>query len=359
MSSDGEVASVLVVDDDPINRKILTRHLEQRGHRPLAAENGLEALEMLRAEPTDVVLLDILMPEMDGIEALGRIKADPALHHIPVIMISAVEDFENVVRCIEMGAEDYLPKPFDPVLLGARIDAGLRKKRVLELERERVRGVFARFVPETVVDQVLAQADEDLRLGGVRVTGTVMFTDLRGFTTFAERKPADTVIDVLNRYLTEISDAILDNGGTLVSYMGDGVMAVFGAPIETDDHADAALASTRAILETHMPRFNEWILAQGLADQPFKIGIGLNSGPLMSGNVGSARRMEYTAVGDTTNTASRIETLTKETTYPVLVADDTRALLTEPPADLVFVDEFDIRGKERRIKLWGLDGPTP
>ena len=181
---------------------------------------------------------------------------------------------------------------------------------------ERIRAVdlFARFVPENVVDELLASSD-GLRLGGVQREGTIMFTDLRGFTSFSEKLTPPQVIDVLNHYLSEMSDAILDNGGTLVAYMGDGIFAVFGAPLELPDHADRALRTAREMLEVRLPRFNEWIRSQGLGDG-FRMGIGLNSGHVMSGHVGSERRVEYAAVGDTTNTASRIESLTKGTPAP-------------------------------------------
>ena len=130
-------------------------------------------------------------------------------------------------------------------------------------ERQRVRDTFARFVPETVVTEVLDRADENLRLAGVRRDGTVLFSDLRGFTTFAETLPPDQVIDVLNHYLEEMSDAIMDHGGTLVSYMGDGIMAVFGAPIEQPDHADRAVAAAEEMLAVRLDRFNDWLALAG------------------------------------------------------------------------------------------------
>ena len=344
---------VLVVDDDRVNRMLLTRSLEREGHRVQCAENGVEALELLRDDPCDVVLLDIVMPELDGVSVLERIKGDPAMQDLPVIMISGVDETDSVVRCIEIGADDYLPKPFDPVLLRARISAGLTKKRLHEVERERLRGVFARFVPEHVVEDVLARTDEDLRLGGSRDRGTVMFTDLRGFTAFSESTPPQRVIELLNEYFGEMIDAIFDHGGTLVGYRGDGLLAVFGAPIPLDDHADRALAAAREMLDVRLPRFNRWLGERGLGEG-FAMGLGLNSGQFMSGNVGSTRQLEYTVHGDTVNTAARIEALTKVAQRPLLLAESTREALKEPPADLTYVDEFDVRGKETTIRLWTL-----
>ena len=162
-------ASVLVVDDDRINRMVLSRDLEREGHRVTAVEDGTRALEALRAEPFDVVLLDVVMPEMDGYETLARIERDEELRHLPVIMVSALEDIESVVRCIELGAADYLPKPFDPVLLRARINGCLTKKRLHDLEREYIEQVGyvvdaatavenGTFEPETL-DAVAARDD--------------------------------------------------------------------------------------------------------------------------------------------------------------------------------------------------------
>ncbi|HEY8502356.1 MAG TPA: adenylate/guanylate cyclase domain-containing protein [Solirubrobacterales bacterium] len=351
MSVDVPAGRVLVVDDDPLNRMLLTRSLEQEGHRVGSAASGQEALEILREKPFDVVLLDIVMPELDGVSVLERLKRDPVLQHVPVIMISAVDEIDIVVRCIEMGAEDYLPKPFNPVLLRARVNAALARKRLHEVERERVREVFSRFVPEHVVDDVLERTDEDLRLGGSRGVGTVMFTDIRGFTAFTERTQPDRVIDLLNEYFGEMIDAIFHHGGTLVGYLGDGLLAVFGAPIPLDDHADRALAAAREMLAVRLPRFNRRVRERTLGNG-FEMGIGLNSGLFMSGNIGSARRLEYSVYGDTVNTASRIEGMTKITRRSVLIADSTRQALLRPPSDLVHVGEFDVRGKQSSIRLW-------
>jgi adenylate cyclase len=353
MATDLSGGRVLVVDDDRVNRMLLTRSLEREGHSVRCAENGVEALALLRDDPCDVVLLDIVMPELDGVSVLEQVKSDPTLQDVPVIMISGVDDTESVVRCIEIGADDYLSKPFDPVLLRARISAGLTKKRLHELERERLRGVFSRFVPEHVVEEVLERTDDDLRLGGSRDVGTVMFTDLRGFTAFSEATAPQRVIELLNQYFGEMIDAIFEHGGTLVGYRGDGLLAVFGAPIPFDDHADRSLAAAREMLEVRLPRFNRWLSEHGLGDG-FAMGIGLNSGHFMSGNVGSARQLAYTVHGDTVNTAARLEEMTKTARRSILVAESTRHSLLDPPDDLAFVGEFDVRGRESTIRLWTL-----
>ena len=222
-------------------------------------------------------------------------------------------------------------------------------------DRQRTRNTFARFVPEDVVDQVLAQTGGELRLGGVRVVGTCMFVDLRGSTQFAESLPPETVVDVINRYLGALTESILGHGGTLISYLGDGFMAVFGAPIPQEDHADRAVAAAREILEERLPRFNEWLREQDYGDD-FTIGIGINTGPFMAGNVGSERRLEYTAMGDTINTASRLEGSTKDSGFYALIADSTReALLGHVGDDLVAVGEVDVRGRQEKVTIWSIE----
>src|SRR3954452_2638574 len=222
------------------------------------------------------------------------------------------------------------------------------------VERAQTRDLFSRFVPDSVVAQVLERADteDDVRLGGEMLTATVLFSDLRGFTSFAEGREPSEVIGVLNRYLTEMSDAILDHDGTLVAYMGDGIMAVFGAPIASEDHSEQALGAAREMLD-RLERFNAWMRDEGLADG-FKMGIGLNTGDVMSGNVGSARRLEYTTIGDTTNSAARLEGMTKGTPYQLFVADSTRSRLATLPDELESLDELEVRGRKGAMKVWAL-----
>ena len=223
-------------------------------------------------------------------------------------------------------------------------------------ERRKIRRAFARFVPERVVQQSVERRESDEREGIAELVATVMFADLRGFTAFSERRPATEVVEVLNRYLSEMSDAIIDHGGTVVDYMGDGVMAVFGAPVPADDHADRALAAARAMLDERLPSLNEWLAARGI-DERFAMGIGINSGPVISTNVGSRRRVAYSAIGDTTNTAARLEAMTKGAEHHVFVADSTRRLLAEVPPDLRFVGDLEVRGRDERVRVHTLGEP--
>ena len=266
-----------------------------------------------------------------------------------------MEDADSVVRCLEAGAEDFLPKPFDPAILRARIRSGLNRKRLADLEQERLRDVFTRFLPEPIALEMLSRSDGSPSIGAVRVWATVMFIDLRGFTTFAESHPVEQVIAVLGRYLGTMGDAVLDHGGTLVDFLGDGLMAVFGAPIEGVDHADRAVAAARDMAAHRLPDFNGWLQAEGI--EGFRMGIGLNSGRVMSGTLGSERRIDYAVIGDTVNSASRIEQLTKQTGHTILLAEQTRTNLTKSADELTFVDEFEVRGKQSRVRLWTADPP--
>jgi adenylate cyclase len=226
-------------------------------------------------------------------------------------------------------------------------------------EHERVRDTFSRFVDDAVIEEVLQHAGEDLRFGGEQRVCTVMFTDLRGFTSVSETLGAERVIQVVNYYLDEMTEAIMGAGGTLVSYMGDGIMAVFGAPLDQPDHADRALRAAREMMCVRLPRFNAWLREQRIADRDFRMGIGLNTGTVMTGNVGSARRVEYSAIGDTTNTASRLEGMTKGTPHMLFMSDATTEILGEPPDDLVLLGDFEIRGRQAKIRIWSIPDPGP
>jgi len=221
------------------------------------------------------------------------------------------------------------------------------------LDRERTRTQFARFVPESVVDTVLAQA-HGARLGGVRTEATVLFCDLRGSTAMLERMSPERGIEVINRYLTAMTDAVVAHGGTLAGFRGDGLLALFGVPLAQPDHADRALAAAREMAGERLAAVNAALRAEGL-EHDLEIGIGVCSGELMAGNVGSDQRMEYTAIGDPANVASRLEGLTKGTGHRVFIADATKVLLHDGAADgLVEVDELQARGRSAPVRTWTL-----
>ena len=261
--------------------------------------------------------------------------------------VLSVETAEGVAREDRAALETLA----DQVALALETVARAREKA--DAERRHVRDLFSRFVPEAVVEEVLAQAD-GARLGGRALNGTIMFTDLRGFTTFSESRPAGEVIEVVNRILSDQTETIMAHGGTIIAYLGDGLMAAFGAPIEQPDHADRALAAARELIGATLPGLNAWMREQGYGDG-FRMGIGVNSGSFISGNVGHERRLEYTAIGDVINTASRIEGLTKGTRHQLLFSDATREALTERPDDLVDFGESAIRGRQASTELWSLE----
>jgi adenylate cyclase len=324
--------------------------------------SGLAAGPEIQAEAISTILRGLPLHGSSSLLALVLLLAFAA---VPPLLSSRLAPVGAFVASVGAGgayavvaqvAFDHgriLPVVYPLVTLGLSAVATIAVQYLFEsFERQRVRDYFARFVPEAVVDEVLAQTDGALRLGGVGRECTVLFSDLRGFTSFGEGKQPAEVIEILNDYLTEMSDAILDHGGTLISYMGDGIMAIFGAPLDQPDHRDRALATAREMLE-RLGRFNARMNERALGDG-FRMGIGINTGPVMCGNVGSHRRLEYTAIGDTVNTASRLESMTKGTEFQVYVADSCRSKLDPMPEDLVFVDDLPVRGRQGRVRLWGL-----
>jgi class 3 adenylate cyclase len=336
-------ARLLLVDDNKVNRLLLTRNLELLGHRITTAENGRVALETLRREPFDLLLLDIEMPEMDGFEVLERIRGDLALRDVPVIVTSSLEGLDNVVRCIELGAEDYLSKPVNPVLLRARIGASLEKKRLRDQQKELVRRFAA---PEVAQD--LQQSG--FALGGKRIRGSVMFSDIRGFTSLAESQPPEETIELLNTYYTLMFDAISGHGGIVSHIAGDGLMAIFGAPLPRPDHCDEALRTALEMLEL-IGLFN---IEQKAAGKPeLRIGIGIASGEMVAGYTGTNERATYTCIGDTVNLAARLEAYTKVADRAILMDDATRAGLRNP-IEMESLGPVTVRGKTQSVDVYAL-----
>src|SRR6516165_7439580 len=211
-------ARLLIVDDNKVNRLLLSRSVELLGHRIALAENGRIALDKLRKEPFDLLLLDIEMPELDGFAVLEQLKVDPQLREVRVVVTSSVEGLDNIVRSISLGAEDYLRKPVNQVLLKARIGASLEKKRLRDQQRAMVR----RFVTSEVADDMLQSG---FALGGKRIHASVLFSDIRGFTALVESQGPEEIIDLLNTYYMLMFDAIGSHGGVVNQMIGDGLMA--------------------------------------------------------------------------------------------------------------------------------------
>ncbi len=334
---------LLVVDDNKVNRLLLGRGLEQQGHRVSFAENGRQALEMLHQDGFDLMLLDIQMPEMDGYQVLDKVASDLELRDIPVIMTSALEELDSVVRCIEMGAEDYLIKPVNPVLLRARIGACLEKKRLRDQQRE----LISRFATAEVAHDL---EEQGFSLGGRFVEATAMFSDIRGFTTLAEsQSPADT-IELLNTYYTLMFEAISGQGGVVNQMVGDGLMAIFGAPLPLPNHGEQAVRAALEMIEM-IDLFN---LDQAAANRPsIRIGIGIATGQVIAGYTGTQRRATYTCVGDTVNLAARLEAYTKVAQKPILIDETTRTSLSET-VKVEDLGEVDIKGKNQIARIYSV-----
>jgi class 3 adenylate cyclase len=337
-------ARVLITDDNKVNRLLLSRSVEMQGHRTTLAENGRVALDKLRAEPFDLLLLDIEMPELDGFAVLEQLKADPALRDIPVIVTSSLEGLDNVVRCIGLGAEDYLPKPINAVLLKARISASLEKKRLRDEQRELVR----RFATSEVAQDLQRSG---FALGGKRLLASVMFCDIRGFTAMAESQPPEETIDLLNTYYTLMFDAISSNGGVVSLMIGDGLMALFGAPIPMDDCAGSAVAASLEMVAL-IEQLNLERTAAGKA--PIRIGIGIATGEVVAGYAGTKQRATYTCIGDTVNVAARLEAHTKTAGFGILIDQATHGALAGALPTRA-LGEVVLKGKAHATKLYALE----
>jgi len=366
-----EAAWILVVDDDPVSRAMLTQLLEQDGHRVETAADGRRAIEMLHADPFDVVLLDVVMPELDGFEVLSRMKRDEEMKHIPVLMITALDDVESAVRCIETGAEDYLPKPFDPVVLRARVRAGLSRKRMHDLESnhlaemarlnrrlearieeqmaELVRtGELKRFLPQQVAESLLSgQLEPNERFERRKITA--LFADLVGFTDLSEALEPEELAQVLNEYLREMTAAAVAHGGALDNFVGDGLMVVFGAPVRSEDSAQALAAVRTALAMRHRVQELTARLRREGIPRDLQIRAGINMGHCTVGVFGSDVMRAYKAVGFAVNIASRLQAAADPSsilcgfrTY-ALVEDRVRALPRDP---------LVVKGTTRPVEVW-------
>ncbi len=367
--STGERGAILVVDDNEGNREMLARRLMRQGYRVEMAAGGREALKTLETTAVDLVLLDIMMPEMDGYQVLEQLKSDDALREIPVIVLSALDEIESVVKCIEMGAEDYLPKPFNPVLLRARIGACLEKKRLRDLEVQHARELAQ--CNRTLEDRVQEQVTQLERLGRLKrffspqlaaliVSGdaedplkthrrelTVVFLDLRGFTAFAETAEPEEVMGVLHEYHAAMGKLILEYEGTLEHFAGDGIMIFFNDPAPVPNPAERAIRMTLAMRE----RVNELTVKWRKLSYELGFGVGIAQGYATIGAIGFEGRWEYGAIGSVPNLAARLcgEAKPGQILVPQRLLGSVEEMIEAEP-----VGELSLKGFHRPITAYNV-----
>lgn len=299
MSGEGPV--LLVVDDNDDNRYTLTRRLNRQGYENVEiAEDGREALDKMNARRFDLVLLDIMMPEMNGYEVLEQMKADMALRDIPVIMISALDDMDSVIRCVELGAEDYLPKPFNATLLKARVGACLEKKRLrdeeasymdrLEVEKRRADGLLHAIMPRGAVQElkatnkVVPRRFEDV---------AVLFCDVVGFTSYCDANSAEKVVAELNDLVVKFEDIVAEHDMEKIKTIGDAFMATSGLLLHAENPLLVAVQCGLDMVEA------------AKTSSPWEVRVGIEHGPVVAGVMGQ-RQYAYDLWGDTVNMAARI-----------------------------------------------------
>ena len=308
--------SLLVVDDNPMNRDMLARRLARRGYTVVVAEDGYQALAMIEAQPFDLVLLDIMMPGINGLDVLKTLRQRYAVADLPVIMATAKDQSEDIVAALQLGANDYVTKPLDfPVVL-ARIQTQLALKRAmqeiqrlaaqLKLRNQFIRETFGRYLTDEVVASLL-DSPEGLQLGGQKRQVTMLMADLRGFTSLSGRLEPEQVVAMLNRYLGTMVEVIIQYQGTIDEIIGDAIFVIFGAPIWRQDDAQRAAACAVA-MQLAMTAVNAENRRAGLPD--VEMGIGVHTGEVVVGNIGSHKRTKYGVVGSHVNLTSRIQSYT-------------------------------------------------
>jgi len=309
---------ILVVDDSRTLRRILIRELNSLGFQNiLEAADGIEAIDTVKSNKIDLMLLDMEMPELDGLGVLSQLKADETYKSLPIIVISGAEQFEKTIKCIEIGAEDYLPKPFDPILLRARIFSSLEKKRLrdldqqhlemlnkekelLEVEQLKTEKLMLNILPRPIADR--------LKRGEKNISGsypdvTSLFSDLVGFTKMSSQTSATDLVKLLNDLFSRFDKRADGLGVEKIKTIGDAYMAVAGLPIPRPDHAELCAELALGMFED-LKAFNQ---ENG---KELDMRIGLNSGPVVAGVIGYTK-FSYDLWGNTVNTASRMESTSK------------------------------------------------
>jgi adenylate cyclase len=288
---------ILAVDDEPANLALLGKLLKHHGYDVVEAYDGQSALDAVEDQQPDLVCLDVMMPRLDGIEVCQRLRRQPEHAGLPILLLTALNSPEDKVRGLEAGANDFLSKPFDESELSARVRSLLRTKAL----QDRLADLLGRYVSESVAAEALRHPFA-VSLGGDRRPVSTLFADVRGYTALAAEHPPEETLDLLNRYLTVVSEAVETHGGTVADLLGDGVFAFFGAPVaHPDDPARAvraALAMQAAVTRLAIP---------AMPGVRLQAGIGITSGEVIAGNVGSEHRMHYCVVGNSVNIAAHLQ----------------------------------------------------
>ena len=350
---------ILIVEDTPANIQTLAAILKERGYQISVAMNGKQALDLLARVQPDLILLDVMMPEMDGFETCRLLKANEKWRQIPVIFLTSKTETADIVKGFELGAVDYLAKPFNAHELLARVNTHLtmdelrrnlaEKNAELARAHELVRRAFGRYVSEEVAASIL-QSPQGLELGGEEREVTILMSDLRGFTALAARLTPRDVIEFLNLYLEVMMEVITRYQGTIDEIIGDAILVLFGAPVASNDHVTNAVACGLA-MQLAMPEVNRRLVEKG-ADQ-LEMGIGIHTGRVIVGNIGSLRRTKYAAVGSNVNLTGRIESFT--TGGQVLISENTREKISVPlRIDRVF--QIEPKGAARSLQLHEIGG---
>ena len=297
-----ESNKVLIVDDRADIRSFLSEYMRIEGFAPLEAASADDAIQVARRERPALILMDIMMPGRDGLSAVQEIRAED--DKVGIIVMTAFSTEQRAVRAMQVGADDYMHKPFDMEELQVKTRAVLQKNW-LRVENsslyERLEAILSRYMPTPVADRLI-RAPEVPRLGGERQEVTLLFADLRGFSSFAVQAAPEDLLRILNHYLTVATEAILEHNGTVDKFLGDGVMAIFNAPLRDPSHVlhavRAAMAIQRNVAAIERP---------GGLSEPLRFGVGIHTGEAVVGNIGAAQLMSYTAVGDAVNVAKRLE----------------------------------------------------
>lgn len=316
-------AKILVVDDEPdladLIRQKFRRQIRKGDFEFLFANDGEEALAQLRANrDVDLVLTDINMPGMDGLTLLGelsRLEGEEAV--IGAVVVTAYGDMMNIRVAMNQGAFDFLTKPIDLEDLEVTVEKAVAMVRE-QKQADHARKTVGRYLSDEVAETLLA-SPEATELGGERRRITILFSDLRGFSALSEQLPPERVVEVLNVYLGTMAEVIGEYGGTIDEYLGDGILVLFGAPVEREDHARRAVACALA-MQLAMKTVN--LHVESLRLPRLQMGIGVNTGDVVVGNIGSQRRMKYGVVGSPVNMAGRIEAATVG--GQILIARSTR-----------------------------------